>query len=365
VESLILNTLIFILPFIILPFGSSFFEVPKVIIGEVLIALLLPYFSKINLTKQKTSLFSTILIALVFYAVTVSLFNIHPYTLFGNPYRMQGLYFLINLLILSFLSAKIKIKFTLLFINLIFLVFFISSFLFGMTEDSRIIGIFGEPNSLGAYLLFLWPIAFIINRNRLINFFIVLLTVLLIFFTGSRSILIGFVLQIFIIIASRKLTLSLTIVITLIMLGVSLILPFLENPGHYQNRQLIWETAIQAIFTKPIFGYGFGNSEYAIRSTAERIGSTVRFDYVDSAHNILLDWLLQGGIIGMGLFVTIFSLTLISLVKNQDKMKLLSFLGIFSAALFNPLSAAVIIPFWWLIGNSQNLNLSLSSVNKK
>lgn len=105
--SIITFFLLFLLPFVIAPFGVTQFENPKVIFGELGIILLLlaclftNHISFHHRAKQFVFYFSIFLVTvidLLFFRTSISFF--------GNAFRMQGVFLLWMLLLFSFISSR-------------------------------------------------------------------------------------------------------------------------------------------------------------------------------------------------------------------------------------------------------------------
>jgi hypothetical protein len=395
---LIILLLIFVLPFIVGTLGLSFFETPKIYVAQFLIEiLLLITLFKSDFTKKfALSPITILLFSIFFFSILQMLFYPSPFAFFGNEFRKQGAFLLWHLLVFAFIVSLSK---PVLFkppYNLVqkylphcvLLLLFISTFLFGTSPDERAVGVFGEPNSLGVYAAFLWPLTGSLLFAP-ISFAIILLS-------GSRSAFIAFGIQIAFIFLTKKLHLSTLksslICILLIVCSLSLIL--LETSAEYQNRPLIWNTAYHAGMEYPAFGRGFGDIETGLKLAAQELENPLRFEYVDSSHNMLLDWWVQGGIVGVILIIVLVGLTLKNLtsqyeaavsdsrtlgkLRNQDirqfenrsvrslvywlsdvsdisgAQSILSFLSLLTGLLFNPVSVAILVPFWWLVGRSQS-----------
>lgn len=82
------------------------------------------------------------------------------------------------------------------------------------------------------------------------------------------------------------------------------------------QRALLWETGYQRFKNHPFFGYGFGN--------------VVLAGGYNAPHQMMLDWLLQGGIIEFALFFVLLFLTFRMLSKGNSKNALIIYNGIFS-----------------------------------
>jgi len=125
--------------------------------------------------------------------------------------------------------------------------------------------------------------------------------------------------------------------------------PFFEhNP--YENRVEVWQSAVFAGFSNPFLGNGFGNTEIALHTAAAHLGLPIQYYYVDSSHNLFLDWWVQGGIIGLSVLLGLVYLTFKKFIKEDNIRELVLALGIVTALSFNPASIAGLVGFWWLIG---------------
>ena len=82
------------------------------------------------------------------------------------------------------------------------------------------------------------------------------------------------------------------------------------------QRALLWETGYQRFKDHPFLGYGFGN--------------VVLAGGYNAPHQMMLDWLLQGGIIEFVLFFVLLFLTFHMLSKRNCKDAHIIYNGIFS-----------------------------------
>jgi O-antigen ligase len=357
VQKLIL-LLIFALPFFIGPIGINFFETPK-IYGALLLIELLTIISLFTLNlKQKFMLskLDYLLISLFTFVTLQFIFYPNTFAFFGNEFRKQGVFLLWHLIIFAYIVSKVpvfnkRLQFVASRISLLALL--ASTFFFGTSVDERAVGVLGEPNSLGIYAAFLWPLTG--NLWFAIPAFLVMLL------SGSRSAFIAFGIQGLFLLLTKKfhLPIRLSIIPCLLLIVFCLLLPFLETTAEYQNRPLIWKTAFTAGMQKPITGWGFGNTETGIKWAAEKLENPLRFEYVDQSHNILLDWFVQGGIMGAFFFIAITGITLFNItstqlaqIQNPNVKIQMAFLALLTGLLFNPVSVAILIPFWWIIGVS-------------
>jgi O-antigen ligase len=349
--------LLFLLAFVIAPFGTTEFENPKVIIAEAGILFLIVYslFAKktvFHMTKKQLLFYGGIVfvtgIDLVFFRTNISFF--------GNVFRMQGIYLLWLLLLFSVVSKNVSFAsvswywYGLLIILESVLVFFLP-----LNESQRFVGTLGEPNALGAFIIFLWPFAFFsIKRFRLfekIGIAVVLLLVcMLLFLSGSKSALIAFILQLVgIVLYKKKVRIKTIVLVCVGIYGISYIFPFFEHII-YENRVEVWRSAINAGMMHPFVGSGFGNTEFALHQSAKQQGLPIQFYYVDSSHNIFLDWWVQGGIAGLLLLCGFVYQAGKHFIQTKNIRELMLFFGMLLVLSFNPASVVGLLAFWWLIG---------------
>lgn len=83
-----------------------------------------------------------------------------------------------------------------------------------------------------------------------------------------------------------------------------------SNPGGY-NRLIVWPQLIQAVFDRPLFGWGFGQVSKAHNSVVDDFPQSEAYSY---AHNIVLDLAL-----GLGLPITL-AFLLISAIWTYRKI---------------------------------------------
>lgn len=357
--------LLFFLPCLTLPFGVNF-ETSKVFMAEIAIGLLV--LIHINQSKQfdlkrysKPYIF--ILSVIVLVSLTHILLNPSLDYFFGNIFRLQGVFLLWLLLVFSLISSQIAIfpvRRLIYIAPMIFL--FAVSLAIGTNASGRAIGSLGDPNSLAAAMLFLFPFVWFNTKTqlRITGGFMVLA---ILFLSGSRSGLIGFGLEILLIMFITKLNIPLktAFILCLLLLAATYSLPLIEGGGWYENRAEVWYTSYEAGFQNPILGSGFGNIEASIQKGAKILGNNVRFEKVDSSHNIFLDWWIQGGLTGIGILTVTLITSIIGLARQKRTLELTILLGLIAALSFNPASIVTLIQFWWILGQGYNHKISYST----
>lgn len=352
--------LLFFLPLIYFPFITLSFEPPKVILAEGIIDLMLiltifqtgPVWKRYNFHHLLLigTIFGLSLIHLVFFPTST--------TFFGNVFRLQGILLLWHLLLWSILSSRINLK------NFPFWLYLIplsglllgANFL-GQNEEGRAIATVGEPNSLAAAALFFWPMVATnpylkASLKKIIFLFSIIIAFWIIFVSGSKAAILGLLAQsIFLILVSfKKISLGKATVISLMLILASFSLPFLEKGKVYEDRSEIWLTSLVAGFNRPFLGSGFGNMEEAIKNTGLILRNNIQYQYIDSSHNLMLDWLVQAGFMGVVILTLLLWDSFKGLIKQGRQRELVCFIGLLAVMMFNPVSVVNLLFFWWLVG---------------
>jgi O-antigen ligase len=361
VISYLIFFLLFLLQFVYLPIGTSYFEGSKVYIFEfsVFLLILLRVFAKNGFVlshNKKSFLWSLGAIGVL---SLVALF-VHPSAtiFFGNQFRQQGTLLLWFLLLFAFLSSNISVekKVHKLFLFGIIAVQFLCTILFIGVGADRPVGSLGEPNALSATMIFLWPFLFFprpkMRREWVCAILGMLLVASIIFLSGSRSGMIALGVQVaflFSVYGFYGRILAPTI-IGIVLLFVSYVTPFIAHEDLYENRAEIWVSALHAGATSPVLGVGFGNAEYALHNANVKLHNHLPGYYVDSSHNIFLDWFVQLGVFGLGILVFLLGKTFVTFVKKEQVRNIVLLLGLLTALSFNPASIVALVALWWLIG---------------
>lgn len=351
--------LLFFLHLLVIPFGISPFEAPKVIIAESFIDILL-FFKIIKFNKEylKTLISPQIIFISILLILSLDqsfLFNPQG-SFFGNPYRLQGVFLLWHLLVFSILSKDLnleKLIKTLAPFSLVFLL--MGTLILGVNQNGRAFGTLGEPNALSATALFIFPFVFFISKLPL-RIGTILATITIVLLSGSRAGLIAFFIQaLFILIHSKfKISIPKAAIFSIILIALTLILPFAQNLNWFENRIQVWQSAFEAGLQTPILGHGFGNIQNPIHQAAIKLNNPIQYQVVDSSHNFLLDFFLQGGLVGLLCILILIALTIQDLIRHKKLMELTAFLGLITTMLFNPVSVVNLIAFWWLTGQGES-----------
>jgi len=358
VISFVVFFLIFLLPFVIAPFGSSFFEIPKVIGAEILIIFLFlinSFRRTLFVQGKKTQI---VLFGIVFLLTCIDLLFLRTsISFFGNAFRLQGIFLLLLLMGFSYLSATVQLKKVPWFYFFILIILqTIATLALPVNESNRSVGLLGEPNASAAVMLFLWPFLWFSlpkakTRGLLILGISVLCIALVFYLTQSRSAMIGCALQLFLLLLVRiKFQLKAAVILCVCLLFATFSLPFFEKNVPYENRGEVWIAALYAGAMHPIVGGGFGNTEFLLHKEAQDHTLRIRKYYVDSAHNIFLDWWVQGGLLGLLVFCLLLFTSFHAFVRKNEIRNSILLLGLLAALSFNPASVVGLVQLWWILG---------------
>lgn len=346
--------LLFVICLIVIPIGISPFEAPKVILSEIAIEILLLFqitrFKKI--VSKHLNIYSLLVIILLILSIDQILL-FHPVgAFFGNVFRMQGTFLFWHLLIFSIISKDIAIdQVKKIILPVSFICLLMGAIILGVDENKRAFGTLGEPNALSATALFFFPFLFLAYR-RITKTLVFLSTLSIFLLSGSKAGFLAFVIQLGFIFLVRllKFPISKAIIISIILICLSLFLPFAQNSDWFENRSLVWQTALEAGKASPIIGAGFGNIQYPIHQAALKLGNPVKYQVVDSSHNFLLDFWVQAGSVGIISILFLIGFALAGLKRQKRIVEIAALLGVITAMLFNPVSVVNLLAFWWLIG---------------
>lgn len=354
--------LLFGLMLLILPNTFSPFEVPKVIftITSIVLLFLLSFPKLITKPIRKSFYLKcgifTILTILAIYQLIVSIFPDN--LIWGNSFRPQGTLVYLSLFLLFLIAHKLpfNLSFASKITSVILPILLIFTVIIGPRASFRFIGPLGEANALGAAVLFLFPFTSIIKNNKL-KILGIFSAVALILMTGSRIALLAFAVEV-LIIFFRKFRLIFLPGITAVVLVFifSIMLPFLPHqvPENYQlrfeNRTEIWTVSFLAGFDLPVLGSGFGSIDDAIKQKARQINNFVKYQPVDSTHNLFLNWWIMAGLVGVIILFSLISISLKNLYQQKNWILFSILIGLLMIQLFNPVSIITLVHFWWLLG---------------
>ncbi len=398
---------LFIFPLIFSSFIYSYnvFELLKgaVLWPAVLLLLLLSlikiFVFNINIKNYLNNNFIFIFLILIIFLIfnTFIVADNYDLALFGDYNRRQGLFtqlsyiVFFSLMVFNLMIVK-NFKKT---INYILFSISLSGFLvalYGFMQyigldyfiwqetviSGRVISSIGQPNFLASFLLLSLGVS-IATLFKFKNIYLKLFFIIIIFFhlltiylSASRSAFIAlilvFIISLFTLIKKRKNLLilffsSLISCLIFIILFINY-LPdnrftqtFNFKEGSTLARKEFYATAFEIIKEKPVFGHGLeqaGNRFVAYYNPDWALFSKVN-DYPDRAHNIVLDLIINFGIIGFLIYLSIFIYSIYFLLfKNKKKEKYLYFIYLSIIAyiislLFSFPSLATSLYFWSLL----------------
>jgi len=227
---------------------------------------------------------------------------------------------------------------------------------------------FGQPNFLGSFLVLACPLIFYLfaqSRKFLVKFFwllAALLELVCLFYTASRGAWLGLFLALIIVAAFyfwpnrrrlKKKNLYQIVLAAIAAVGVITLLCFNNNyiedriagtfdlqSGSISIRMSFWQAGLSAIKARPLLGYGLENQSDVLTQYYQRDWGV--FGNVNAktnrAHNLILDWLLTAGSLGLAAYLLLvylfFRYALQNIKKSDDEF--------FSLALFTGLAAYLI-----------------------
>lgn len=338
-----------------------------------------------DLNRQKALI--TLIIAFfvfVLYLLFNSLFiaeNIEL-SIFGSYQRQQGLLFYVSsflfflLVLYNLLISKLKS------LDTIFTVVALSGFLVSVIgiwqylgldhyvwQESllaeRIISTLGQPNNLGAFLLFSLASSLIIlkdNKKKYLVIIIFYFQLLAMYLSGSKSAWLGllFALAVYQFLKIKERISLKKIVIgflSLTIIGTFLFSDRFENSfnsGSSVLRLEFYKTSMSSWLDKPLFAYGLEHGSKAlIKGYSPEWALFLQVnDYPDRAHNLVLQTLITYGLFGFLLLFLIYwyLFKYFVLFKNKFKNKqliiILGLLAYFIFLLFNFASIVSHLYFW-------------------
>ncbi len=350
--------LLFILPFVVFPLANQYFEPPKVLISELLIELIL-LCSFFNLNKKlllkQLDLKSFLLIGILLVLAIFSSIKDHAsINFFGNSYRLQGPFLLIHLYLFSLITAAVsKLKLPKISHSVLLWLLVGMGLLtqwVGITKNDRMVGTLGEPNTFAA-LVVVFLLFALFDSKRYLHLLDIALALTGVWLSGSRSGVIALVMVILAYLLDlKKVSLSVITIILTVIFGLSLLLPQVEKSEGIDNRLEIWRVSLAAPTENIFLGMGFGRIEQSIKLSSEKLDSVIKYQRVDSAHNIFLDYWIQGGLLGAVAFTALIISVLINLLKNKLVVETVCLFVTMTMLSFNPLGVSTLIFFWWTIG---------------
>ncbi len=281
--------------------------------------------------------------ALTGYMFVASLFAYHPHTaLWSNYERMDGFVMLAHVwaymvVVLSMLRSKEEwwwFLHTSLVVSLIVV-------LYGLNQltgniNYRIDSTLGNSTYMGIYMLFHIGVALYLalqtnsKLQRVGYGLLALLFALVMVQTGTRGTVLGFAVGSVVAVAyvalfgfrypqTRKVAIAGCAAIFLFGLGFYAVkdtAPIQNNPTlarianidlekDLEIRRIVWGMAWEGIKERPVMGWGIGNYNYIFNQNYDP-RMYAQEQWFDRVHNLVLDWLIYGGVIGLLLYGSVF-----------------------------------------------------------
>lgn len=362
----ILGTLPFLVPLIFIPLFPNEYELPKFFFFVLSIQLLLLFsVSRIashfaHLVQDRIVIISGLFCLILFLADILGLDQ--RISLIGSNSRYQGfmlalsLFEYIVLLRTYSLRKEFLIKSSLPFAYASTLVLsiitlsqqFMHTILHVLIPiyNGRIVATLGNPNFLGSILaiqlLFLLLHGPTSKKRKVVLLHLALhvLVWLALIVTQSQSAILGLLLgySLYVFIKTPSLYKKICLLIPIIAVSIITLYSVRSNFSIWDNQLRIWPVALEKIIDRPLLGYGQENFQLIFPEKLHYV--------VDSAHNILLEIALAGGIP----LLIIFTLLIItSLLKHPWQVRILILVALFIAQ-FNPASISLLVFLWYLIG---------------
>ena len=320
------------------------------IIVEIAAALWLPLAVISKRYRPEKSLITSAVLVFVFIVGLADIFGVNPYNSFWSNYeRMEGYITILHLLLYFIILKSVlktrgdwKVFFGVLLLVSVFAGVFSSALLFDVSSvsfrkhamefGSRLYGTIGNPPFLAAYLLLSVFVGLIISLNtqkrnyKIFCFLVIAMNSIVIYLTGSRGAILagisGIMLSLVFKIKEKGLKrVALPLIISMLIMLASVFLvsqysDFLKNDitisrffnmfsdSSVTSRFSAWEMALNGIKERPFLGWGEDNfiSVYSLNPipyVQEQI-------WMDRAHNIIVHWLINAGILGLLSYIAIF-----------------------------------------------------------
>ncbi|MFA5736547.1 MAG: O-antigen ligase family protein [Candidatus Paceibacterota bacterium] len=357
---------LFILPF--LPLGISTSMLFPFITGknfafriivEIIAALwvVLAFWNKDY--RFKKSLVFFLIWGLIIVASLATILGVDPYNSFWSNFeRMDGLITLLHLAVLFtilisvFKEEKIwrKYLYTTLLANLL-VVFYGLGQLMGLAQihqgGVRLDASLGNAAYLASYCVFhIFFAAYLIFHEKNLGLksflvFSIVINTFVLYFTATRGAILGFlggiILACILLVVKnhrhhkfRKIAFSILVgvAVLLIIFGIFKDSAFIQSSPVLsrfssismtetttQSRFLIWQMAWQGFRERPILGWGPGNFSYVFGKYYNPL-MWRQEPWFDRAHNVIFDWMVSTGALGLLMYLLIFAVSIFYLLKN-------------------------------------------------
>ncbi len=365
---------IFLIPFIPLIVSSSLFF-PFItgknfsfrVIVEIITGLWLILALRDSAYRPKKSLILWAIAIFVFIIGLADIFSANPYKSFWSNFeRMEGWVTIFHLFLYFVVAGTMlsTIKLWTRFIQVSIAVSIIEAF-YGILQLAgkivinqggvRLDGTFGNATYLAVYMLFhIGLTVFLLLRERFsrtwqwIYGIVALLQAYILYHTATRGVTLGLLVAIFIALvlialfekerpAMRKWSrIGLIAVIVLVAAFFGLRrAPFITNNPSLERiasitlneataRFGIWKMAIKGFEERPILGWGQESFNFVFNKYYDPSLYTQE-QWFDRSHDIIFDWLIAGGILGLLSYLSLFAALLIALWKDElSKLRFMS-----------------------------------------
>ncbi len=352
---------IFFIPFIALVnIGSVAFPfiTVKAFIFRIIIELLAGIWVLLIMVEKKyrprLNWLSGTIFVFLFVMTIADIFGVNPLKSFwGNFERMDGLINIIHMVVYFIIASTIidtetlwaRLFNTTIGVSVILSILGLVQLAGGMTiytASGRLDSTVGNAAYLALYLLihifltiYMFAKSFDKNKRRYLYIAIVILQTIILYFTATRGSILALIGGIFIIAVliaifareQKKLRIVATatiITVFLIIIGFFVVRnqTFIKNNVvlnrfnsismegmKSQARFYIWPMAIQGVKEHPLLGWGQENFNI-IYNKYYQPALYNESNYFDRAHNLILDWLVAGGLLGLMAYLSIFIATL-------------------------------------------------------
>jgi O-antigen ligase/tetratricopeptide (TPR) repeat protein len=349
----------------------------------------------------------------VFVATLATVFGVNPLRSFWSNFeRMEGLAMYLHLYAYFLVLGNVFRKKDWFVLFNIFVVSGLIQGIYGLMQKMgkivatqggfRVDGMIGNPTYLAAYLIFIVGFCswlFLKTKNIYAKIYYALsgsFTLLIIYFTASRGPTLGILMAVFLMavgyllfkksedekVKSIKKKVLIAFVGFLVIVGLLFgfkgssfvqdnpTLSRLTNLSFTEktitSRFSIWNMSWQAVKERPVLGWGPENY-IVVFSKYYQSEMWVQEPWFDRSHNIVFDWLINAGILGLLSYLAIFFFALRELYKNFKNKKItfeigLLILGIFVAYFFQNLfvfdNVATYISFFAILAWIYSVSIS-------
>ena len=376
-KNVYLLSLVLLVAFVFNPYGTNFFELPKIHFLSIFLAIttiiLVISFLKNRQLNFRYNKIVTILFLLWLASLVVStIFSIAPELSFWGSYsRFQGLYS--HLIYLSFFllflnvlrdkkSQEIFLKALLLIGSLVALHSVLQQFgilTFSKAAMQEFLGrsfaTFGHPNFLGQFLILpIWVGAYFAisrkGRARILYSLPTILTIAGLLVTENRASILGVIVGVIcLILFSLRLKTIYKVALSLVAVLAFGAFIFLVAPSlrSLTTRMHLWGDTIQLINENPLFGSGLETFRLVFQkvTSAEFFGLEKIYSIADRAHNEYLDMLIMQGRVGFIVFATIIFGILAKVIKQKSKLVLTMAAALISILVSNFFSFSLVVHY--------------------